>query len=380
MLAEYARRYRHNLLESVVPFWMRHSLDHEMGGYFTCLDRDGTVYDTRKYVWMQGRAVWMFSRLYNQLERRQEWLDAATLIVRFIRRFARDPQGRYYFSLTRDGKPVFYQRKPYAAFFAVLAFVEYYKTGAGGPEYLEDAAELFWKVREWIRNPALLDRPMYGPPMSQLADIMVEASMALELMTVDPDPRYAGVLRECLAAVRAHYDVQRGILLENVAPRELPEGRLFCPGSAVETAWFLLRVLQRLPDAPLEKLLLDVIEASLEYGWDNEYGGLYYFRDVDGKPPAQLEASMKLWWPHTEAIYALVLAWTRTRESRWLRWLARIDDYTFRHFVDEEYGEWFGYLDRQGNRTHSLKGGSYKGFFHVPRCLLFSIQAIEGAE
>src|SRR5215813_6960588 len=104
---------------------MKHSLDRESGGYFTCLTRDGRVYDTRKYVWLQGRAVWMLSRLYNELESRPEWLDAAGLIFEFLLRHGRDPEGRFYFSLTRDGQPAAYQRKPYSAVFAMLGMLEY---------------------------------------------------------------------------------------------------------------------------------------------------------------------------------------------------------------------------------------------------------------
>ena len=377
-LSAYAGRYRRHLLDSIVPFWLKR-LDAEYGGYFNCADRDGSVYDPRKHVWMQGRGAWMFARLYNTLEKRQEWLDAASSIQQFLRRHARTGEPRCWFSLGHDGAPVSFQRKPYSAFFVALADVEWHKA-SGDRASLNEAVELFWKIREWIRNPPLLGRPAMGAPMSQLADIMVEASLALELASVHDDPRYHDVMRQCLAAVKSHWDPERRLLMENVAPREFPEGRLFCPGSAIEVAWFLMHVLRVHPDAEAQRLLLDAIEGALEFGWDREHGGLYYFMDVDGRPPAQLEWSMKLWWPHTEAIYALVLAAATTGDPRWLEWLERVDRYAFARFPDAEHGEWYGYLDRSGSPTHFLKGGAYKGFFHVPRCLLFSLQAIEESE
>lgn len=383
MLQHYAERYRRDLLESVVPFWLRHSLDLEYGGYFTCLDRDGTVYDTKKYMWLQGRAVWMFSRLYNQVERRQEYLDAATLGATFIRQHGRDPQGRVYFSLTREGQPYFFQRKPYGAVFSMLGLLEYAQA-SGDASCHAEAVELFWRIAEWIKNPALLDRPRHPGqrPLSNLADVMVLSSMALELAAVDPDPRYAEVMREAIAGVVRHYDPQRRILVENV-PLDgsdlsaWPEGRLFNPGHSIETAWFLLHLLERFPDAGRQQMALDAIEGSLEYGWDREYGGLCYFMDLAGHPTLQLESTMKLWWPHTEAIYALVLAYSLTGEQRWLDWLERVDTYAYEHFVDHEHGEWFGYCDRQGQLALTSKGGNYKGFFHVPRALLMSAQRIE---
>lgn len=384
MLNAYAERYRRDLLESVVPFWLRHSLDREHGGYFSCLDRDGSVYDTRKYVWLQGRAVWMFSRLYNTLERRQEWLDAAALGVGFMRRNARDAQGRLYFSLTRDGRPHFFQRKPYAAVFYQMGLLEYARA-TGDQGCLDEAVEVFWKIVAWIADPALLGRaPLAGQaPVSNLADLLVVGMMAADLAQQLDDPRYLQVVRDTVAGVAAHYDPQRRIFRENVARdgRDLmdtPEGRLFNPGHSIETAWIILHLLDLAPSAEHAAMALEALEGSLELGWDEPHGGIIYFVDLAGRPTLQLEATMKLWWPHAEAIYALVLAAVRTGEERWLRWLERVDAYTYARFPDPVHGEWFGYLERDGALALSSKGGNYKGFFHVPRALLFSVQAIEG--
>ncbi|MEO8127902.1 MAG: AGE family epimerase/isomerase, partial [Bryobacteraceae bacterium] len=188
---------------------------------------------------------------------------------------------------------------------------------------------------------------------------------------------YGEVMRECLAAAFPHYDPERRILMENAGFADTPEGRLFCPGSSLEVAWFLLHLLQRFPDDARRRQVLEIIEGSLEFGWDGEFGGLYYFMDVNGRPTLQLESSMKLWWPHTEAIYAVLLAHSISGDEKWMAWLERLDTYAYKHFADPEYGEWFGYCDRQGNLTHSLKGNNYKGSFHVPRFLLLSIQLLE---
>jgi N-acylglucosamine 2-epimerase len=385
MLETYANRYRHNLNESVIPFWLKYGLDHEHGGTFTCLDRTGQLYDTKKYMWMQGRAVWMFARLYNEWERRPEYLAAAKLVCDFMRRHGRDEQGRVYFSLTREGQPFGYQRKPYAAVFYMMGLLEYAKA-TGDSVCMDEAIEVFWRIDEWIKRPELLGRPALAgsPPVSNLANVMVLASMAIELARVSDDQRYLDVMRAAMDGVLAHYDPARRILIENVpldgrSMDEWPEGRLFNPGHSIEVAWFLLHVLEFITSEQHRQIALDALEGSLEFGWDQEYGGLYYFMDRDGRPTAQLESSMKLWWPHTEAIYALVLAYTLTQQERWLRWLERVDAYSFERFVDPTHGEWFGYLDRRGDVALDVKGGSYKCFFHVPRALLFSVQRIEAA-
>lgn len=382
MLPSLAARYRRELLESVIPFWLRHSLDREHGGYFTCLDRDGTVYDTRKYIWLNGRNTWVFSRLYNEVEPRPEWLDAARLGAEFLRRHARDAEGRVYFSLTREGQPVFLQRKPYAAVFVMMGLLEYARA-AQDETYRQEALTLYDRVLHWIEHPEELGRPALPGqvPMSQLSDILVKAMMTLELMKDHQDARYGKVLEDCFTAMDLHYDPARRLWRENALLEgnqdDLPEGRLFSPGSAVEVAWFLLHALEQQPDAGRLHRLLEGIEGSLEFGWDRDYGGLFYFMDVEGKPLLPLEGQMKLWWPHTEAIYATLLAYSLTQEDKWLEWLARLDDYAFRHFADPEFGEWFGYCDRQGHQTSLLKGNHYKGAYHVTRFLLFSLQRLE---
>jgi N-acylglucosamine 2-epimerase len=383
MLRDYAGRYRRELLESVIPFWMKHSLDREFGGYFTCLDRRGIVYDPTKYLWLHGRAAWTFAKLYNEVERRQEWLDAAGSILDFARLNGRDSEGRFYFSLTREGGPAFFQRKPYTGSFIAIGCIEYFKA-TGERAYLNEAIEIFWRVKEWIENPALLGRPVYSGQRSlgQLADWMVLAMMLMELAPAHDDQRYRPLMRECFDGALKHLDPSRNVLLENATDdpgfRNTPNGRLYCPGSSAELAWFLLHLLRFVPDLARQARVLDILEASLEFGWDREHGGLYYFMDIDGRPPLPLESPMKLWWPHTEAIYATILAYTLTQEKRWLPWIERLDRYAFEHFSDPDFGEWFGYCDRRGERASECKGNNYKGAYHVPRFLLYSVQAIEG--
>ena len=384
VLLEYRAKYLKNLSASVIPFWYNNSPDWEHGGSFSCLDHLGNVYDSKKYVWLVARSAWMFARLYNVFDGDPKHLKMAELGIDYLRKYARDDKGRYYFALTRTGQPWFYQRKPYGAVFAMMAYLEYFKA-TGNTDYKKEAVDLFWKIHQWIQDPALLGRPsMQGVPvMSNLADVMVLAGMALELAAVERDPQYEEVMNSALKQSKKHFHPELKILMENV-PRDpgqniiqWPEGRLFNPGHSIEVAWFIIHLLEYVEDPEMFSLALDALEGSLNFGWDKEYGGIYYFMDIEGKPSLQLESSMKLWWPHTEAIYALILAFCRTEDARWLEWLDKVHAYAFSHFVDNENDAWFGYCDRHGTITHKSKGSHYKGFFHVPRALLFSIQEID---
>lgn len=373
-------RYQQNL-ESSTNFWLTHALDREYGGYFTCLTREGEVYNSRKFVWLMGRAVWMFSKLGR--------VDEAGLILRFLRAHAKDAQGRYYFALERDGTPSFYQRKPYGAVFVCIGLAEYARA-TGQSEYLDEAVALFWKIREWIADPTLVGRPRHGN--SQLADVMVSISMLQEIMPSHEDPRYAELLNQLLDEALLHQHPELGVFTENVRADgsrfdSAPSGRLWCPGHALEVAWFLLRILDRYPDRAKAARVYTNMQRSLELGWDGEFGGLLYFMDTKGLPMLELEWDMKLWWPHTEAILALAHAWRRTGDTKWLSWLDRMDEYSWRVFVDDAdapakavpghpSGEWFGYASRDNRITHNAKGNHYKGFFHVPRALYWAIEEL----
>ena len=108
-----SRLYQDALLNNIIPFWEKHSLDHENGGYFTCLDREGKVYDTDKFMWLQGRQAWMFATIFNQVEQKERWLQISKSGVDFIRDKGMDHNGNVYFSLTADGQPLI---QPYNIF------------------------------------------------------------------------------------------------------------------------------------------------------------------------------------------------------------------------------------------------------------------------
>ena len=122
MSLKYSSIYKENLFNNVLPFWQNNSIDHINGGYFTCLEEDGTVYDTDKFIWLQGRQAWTFSMLYNQVEKNEDWLQIAKIGIDFLIEHGKDEKGDFYFSVTAEGKPLV---KPYNIFsdcFASMAF------------------------------------------------------------------------------------------------------------------------------------------------------------------------------------------------------------------------------------------------------------------
>ncbi len=383
--AAWREKLTDELLNNVTAFWLRHSLDREHGGYFNCLDCDGSVYDTTKHMWLQSRMVWMYSRMYNQFGGENAWLDAARLGLEFITKHGITSEGRAYFSLTREGRPVFIQRKLFSECFYSMALDEYSRA-TGDERLAAEALLMFDKVVELADNPRLLGRPVLEgqPEVSSMAIPMMLLCCADQLAAGRGDFPYLERMNGWVEQVMSHIDPKRKIVLENVAPGGgfLPgsEGRLLNPGHAIEAGWFVLEYARTHGQQQYVQRALQMIEWSFERGWDNEHGGIYYFLDADNRPPVQLEWQMKLWWPHCESLYGMLLAWKTSGNPKFLEYFERTWDYIDTHLIDRQSGEWFGYLDRQGQRTHQLKGGPYKCFFHVPRTLMFCAKLLEELE
>jgi N-acylglucosamine 2-epimerase len=366
-------RIHRELYDNVLPFWLRHAPDRQWGGTFNCLDRDGRVWDTTKHMWLQGRLVWMLSKLYNTTAPRPEILDVARLGAEFLRKKARRADNRVYFSLTREGLPKSLQRKMYSECFYAMAMAEYARTTADERLRFE-ARQMFEACVAYSKDPSLVGRPVYPhlPPVEALAPPMILLNMIEEIH--DPgETTYDMIAVECVERIMLHVRSDLEVVLEHVAPDgslvDSPEGRLLNPGHAIECAWFLIEWGRRKNDKEAIRAALRMIDWSFDRGWDTEFGGLYYFLDLEGHSPPALEWNMKLWWPHCEAMVAFLMAFRETGDERYWDRFEQVTDWTFEHFSDPEFGEWFGYLDRRGERTHSYKGAAYKGCFHVPRAL-----------
>ncbi len=377
------RYYRSHLLDDVLAFWQRHAPDHDCGGYFNWLDRDGSVFDTDKAMWLQGRTVWLFSELYNTLEPRQEWLDMARHGFEFLMKHGFDSQGRMFFLLTRDGRPLRQRRYLFTETFGVIACAEYAQA-TGDQQAWQRARDTYRLVIDLHRTPGALPPKVFPETRvtKRQAMPMILLATTQEIRQVDSDPLYEEVADEALDQILNHFlKRDERALLETVGPGgerlDSAEGRLICPGHAIETAWFMMHEGRHRDDRSLIDSALDILNWSLEWGWDREYGGLLYYVDVEGKPSPRLEWDMKLWWPHSEALYALLLAHHLTGEDGYLDWYERLHEWTFAHFPDPEYGEWYGYLHRDGSVANRLKGSMWKGPFHLPRALLYGLKLLE---
>ncbi len=379
--AELAALYRSTLLEDVIPFWLRHGLDREHGGIMTALDRDGSLLDTDKSVWFQGRAGWMFATLCNTVERRAEWLEAARSCVEFSRRHCHAPDGKMYFTVTREGRPLRMRRYVYSESFAAIAAAAFARA-SGEARAAEDALRHFAAYLRHSFTPGVMP-PKFEPtrPAKGLGPLMIGIVTAQELRASLGDVTVAG--RSCTEWIDASIaEIERDFLkpdlkalLETVAPDgsviDHLDGRTLNPGHALECAWFILHEGALRGDRRLIGLGATILDWMWARGWDPEHGGLLYFTDLRGLPVQEYWHEMKFWWPHNEAIIATLLAWKLTGEPRYAVLHRLVHEWSFAHFPDPEHGEWYGYLRRDGSVSQRAKGNLFKGPFHLPRMLWY---------
>ncbi|MEZ7883725.1 MAG: AGE family epimerase/isomerase [Bacteroidales bacterium] len=378
-----ALQYKEELMNNILPFWLEKSQDAEFGGYYTCLDREGNIFDTDKFIWLQGREVWMFSMLYNKVEKRQEWLDCAIQGGEFLKKYGHDGNLNWYFSVTREGKPIIQPYNIFSYTFATMAFAQLSKA-TGNKEYAEIAKKTFDLILQKKDNPKdRWEKSFPGTrPLKGFSLPMILCNLALEIEHLLDKSVLDSTIETCLNEVmNVFYKEEYGLILENVTPdgkfSDTFEGRLLNPGHSLEAMWFIMDLGVKLGRQDIIDKAVKIALNTIEFGWDKQYGGIFYFMDIKGHPTQQLEWDQKLWWVHIESAITMIKGYQLTGNEKCLEWFEKLHDYTWKNFKDYEYPEWFGYLNRRGEVLLPLKGGKWKGCFHIPRGLYQCWQILE---
>ena len=371
--------YRSDLVNNILPFWLKDAIDYENGGIYTCLDKEGNIYGTDKSVWFQGRALWVFSKAYNCIEKNEEYLKAAKNIYKFFPKCT-DTDGRMFFTVTNDGRELQKRRYYFSETFAAIGCAELYKA-TGDKEVLESAEKYFTVAYECFKG--IRKNPPKINPLNQqtkaLSPVMIMLATAQVMRSVDGlYDKYNAIAKECLDEILHGGYLTERALLESVSVDgkfiDSPNGRIVNPGHSLEAAWFILAEGLVTNNDEAITAAKRIIDITLPLGIDKNHGGIIAFTDLDGKPPVQLEWDMKLWWPQCETMIALRLAYTVFKDEKYLKLYEEFKEYCEKYFVDNEHGEWYGYLHYDNTVSTTLKGNIFKGPFHIPR--LYIIMAM----
>jgi len=374
--------YKNQLLNDTVPFWFPRSIDEEHGGFLLMRDADGSLIDDDKAVWIQGRATWLLATLYNTVTPKKEWLEGAKSGIDFLNKHCFDTDGQMFFHVTRDGKPIRKRRYYFSETFAVIAHAAYAKA-SGDEAAAEKARFLFGKCIEYATTPGLLPPKFTNTrPAKGIGVPMIMMNTAQQLRETIGDPRCDEWINRWIEEIERDFvkdDIR--CVMEQVAPDgsiiDHIDGRTLNPGHAIEGAWFILHEAKyRNNDPKLIALGCKMLDYMWERGWDKEYGGILYFKDVYDKPVQEYWQDMKFWWPHNEVIIATLLAYLLTGNEKYKQWHGMVHTYAYEKFHDPVHGEWYGYLHRDGTLAQSAKGNLFKGPFHLPRQEWYCMQIL----
>lgn len=375
-IKSWAESYKKDLTENIMQFWMEYGLDRENGGVYTCVNRDGSLMDTTKSVWFQGRFAFICSFAYNNVEKNQEWLDAAKSTLEFIEKHCFDEQGHMYFSVTAEGKPLRKRRYVFSETFAAIAMSEY-ALATGDQHWAKRAIQVFEDTQRFLATPGFLPAKFEADVKLQGHSIvMILINVGSCIRKVVDDPKLTQQIDESIEKLKKYFiHPEFKCLLETVGENgefiDTNMTRTINPGHCIETSWFIMEEAKlRGWDKPMFDLALQVFDWSWDWGWDKQYGGIINFRDCKNLPSQDYSQDMKFWWPQCETIIASLYAYLGTGDEKYLYRHERISEWTYAHFPDAEYGEWYGYLHRDGTVAQPAKGNLYKGPFHIPRMMI----------
>jgi N-acylglucosamine 2-epimerase len=375
-LKKWADTYRSDLVNDILPFWLKHGVDNVNGGVYTCVDRDGSLMDTTKSVWFQGRFAFALCYAYNNIEKNSEWLRVAKQTIDFIEKFCFDSDGRMYFEITADGTPLRKRRYVFSETFAAIAMSEY-SIASGDKSYAVKALDLFKRIQKFISTPGVL-APKYEDTLKAQGHsiTMILINTASRIREAIKDDVLDRQIDQSLDAIKRYFvQPQFKALLETVGPNgefiDTGMGRTINPGHAIETAWFILEEAKhRNWDKELVELGTTILDWSWDWGWDEQHGGISNFKDCKGLPHQDYAHDMKFWWPQAETIIASLYAYQATGNEKYMEMHKKISEYTYSHFPDKEHGEWYGYLHFDGSVSQPAKGNLFKGPFHIPRMMV----------
>ena len=283
--------YLNGLLEDVIPFWTRHAIDNEFGGFITALDQDGTILDTDKGIWQQGRFTWLLATLYNTVESRQEWVDLAKHGINFLNKAGYDKDGRMFFQVERDGTPIRKRRYVFSEAFAAMAHAAYAKATDSD----QDAAQAIYLFERFLmfnqtpgslpakRHPSARRGKSIGVPM-------ITINLAQTLRDNLGYDKCTSIIDQAIEEIKSDFmKPEREVVMETVGTEgeiiDHFDERTLNPGHAIEAAWFILHEARfRNNDADLIRVGTTILDWMWKRGWDETFGGILYFCDLHGGP------------------------------------------------------------------------------------------------
>lgn len=392
-----------------MPFWLTQAADREHGGVFTCFSNDGaTMLSRDKFVWSQGRWLWLLARTLKMARAGQVNADIADIhnlgeqTYTFLHESAFLENGNAVYLLTETGDKKFFADfvehdiSFFVDCFLVLGFAEWASV-TGNVAIYQEALALYQRIRYRLDAGNIRSEPYPIPagctpharPMIML-NVSQELAAAAETLQQPQASELDQQATEYMNTIMSKFRRADGRLVEILGDGNAPVLEQHCtPGHAIESMWFVITQAHKHQDSDTIQQAVETIAIMFNLGWDQQYGGLLRFVTIEGLPPqgtptnAFEEAILaswdtKLWWVHSETVYATLLAHTLTGHDDLLTLSERICEYTFNTFPnpDTTVGEWLQICNRQGMPHDKFIALPVKDPYHIYRNLLLCVDLL----
>ena len=383
--------YRHRLFDRYLPFWEKEGYDTEHGGFMCYLHEDGSIQSDQKDIWYQGRGIWVYSFLYNNIDRNPKWLKMAKKSRDFMVAHMHYGDGTWATTVNRVGKAVdgMGQSSPeniYGSMFAACGLIQHAKA-TGSEEDLDLAKLCIRKSVELYENPDYRGVSVTGVDRTGLrtqGHSFIMVWTVSQLLEINREPGLEELVGEHLDLIaNKFWNDDYGISNENLFHdySRIPSlANQMMPGHSIETQWMAMAEAMRVKNIPLAQLFQKRFRRLIEMCWDYVFDGIGstdYHVFATAEHPAGPVFDIKSMWSQTEALIGCMMVLEYSGEVWAREWYERIRAFLLRSMTTD-FGVWRQAVDRFGVDKKRAGISIYRrGNFHQPRCLMMNILSLE---
>ena len=386
-LKEHRDELESMLYDEYLPFWDKGGYDKKYGGFICNLNRDGIPVDDEKFIWYQGRAIWVYSFLYNNFGRNPEVLEIARSTRDFMVKHMYLGDGKWAELVHRDGeviKGVEPGSDIYGWLFAANGLAEYYKI-SGEEEDISLVKESIWAAVKAYDSPHYQKETAFEGLRIQ-GHSMVFIRLLTQLLEYQSDEKLEELMDFHLGKIMTNfyhprYRISNERLNHDYSRIEGEEVSMFL-GHSLETQWMVMQLALQKKDEVLFNNAKSNFRRFLEMGWDHIYDGwasedYYVFAGEDHI--LGTDYATKTMWAHVEILVGCMMVIENTGEAWAWDWYQRTWEYvikTFRLGV----GAWEQAVNRQGEPISREKWGinpMRRGNYHQPRFLMLNMLSLD---
>lgn len=374
--------YRSEIFNRFVPNMDKYVIDHENGGFMTSIDiTNGKQANSNKTAWFEGRGMWTYAFLYNNLDKNTKYLEVARKSKDFILKSQPKDSSFWTSSFDKSGKALGGPGDIYSSLFVAEGLAEYAKA-SGEKQYHDLAKKIILSCLDRYDSPDYDYYVAYLNPGATkikaprvLGHWMVFLRAATQMLERGPDADMQKLADRCVDACLNHhlnpeYGLFNEVLNHNFSRPDNSYKDFAYTGHGIETCWMLHFEAARRKDKKLFDRITEVFKRHVTVAHDDVFGG--YFRALDHVDNNIWKVDKVLWLQEEVLIGSMFIA-----EHTGDKWAVQRFNDTLK-YVREKFAKpgnlfWASAGDRYLKDYAKLRAEHY----HHPRHLMLNLIALK---